>query len=328
LPFITSIFPLGGQAGTKTTVTLTGWNLAVNKLTIDATNDSSAVLPVFVQDNGRNSLPFAIDTLPETVEQQTNNTPVTAQSVALPVIINGKIGRPNECDFYCFEGFVGQEVVAEVRARRLGSPLDSVLKLIDGEGEQLAFNDDYEDRACGLETHHADSYLRATLPADGLYYVCVGDTQHKGCEEYAYRLRLSAPRPDYELRVAPSSINVRAGASIALTVYAVRKDGFTNEIQLRLKDAPAGCTLSANRIAANQEELKLTLQAPVRTTKELNSLAVEGRSLIGENELVHRALAADEMMQAFFYKHLVIAKDLRLAVSGRGVPGKGAKKRQ
>ena len=27
LPFVTSIFPLGGPAGTQTTVELTGWNL-------------------------------------------------------------------------------------------------------------------------------------------------------------------------------------------------------------------------------------------------------------------------------------------------------------
>jgi hypothetical protein len=215
-----------------------------------------------------------------------------------------------------------------VRARRLASPLDSFLKLIDTDGKQLAFNDDCEDKACGLETHHADSYLRARLPADGGYYVCVGDTQRKGGEEYAYRLRLSAPQPDFELLVTPSSINVRAGASIPLTVFALRKDGFTNEIQLRLKNDPAGCTLSANRIAGDQDELKLTLQVPLRMTKEMNSIVVEGRSLIGETEIFHRAIPADEMMQAFFYKHLVIAKDLQLAILRRQGPGNAANKRQ
>ena len=37
-------------------------------------------------------------------------------------------------------------VVAEVYARRLDSPVDSVLELTDAAGERLAFNDDHEDR--------------------------------------------------------------------------------------------------------------------------------------------------------------------------------------
>ena len=35
LPFVTGIFPLGGQAGEKTTVALTGWNLPEKELTLD-----------------------------------------------------------------------------------------------------------------------------------------------------------------------------------------------------------------------------------------------------------------------------------------------------
>ena len=39
--------------------------------------------------------------------------------------------------------------MAEVYARRLDSPLDSVLKLTDAAGKQLAFNDDHEDKGAG-----------------------------------------------------------------------------------------------------------------------------------------------------------------------------------
>ena len=139
-----------------------------------------------------------------------------------------------------FEGRAGDTIVAEVYARRLDSPLDSVLKLTDAAGKQLAFNDDHEDKGAGLDTHHADSYLMATLPADGAFYIHIGDAQHQGGPEYAYRLRISPPRPDFALRVVPSSLSVRGGASVPLTVYALRRDGFTNEITLSLKDAPAG----------------------------------------------------------------------------------------
>jgi hypothetical protein len=329
LPFVTGIFPLGGRAGTNTTVALTGWNMPRDSLTIESTNLSSCVRMVGVQDGGRisNHVPFAIDTLPECFEEERNDSNETAQAVTLPIVINGRIGRPGDSDVFRFEGRAGQEVVAEVRARRLASPLDSFLKLTDAQGKELASNDDSEDKACGLETHHADSYLHCTLPADGVYYVCLTDTQGKGGPEYAYRLRLSSPQPDFELRIAPSSINVRAGSTAPVTVYALRKDGFTNEIRLRLKDAPYGVSLSANRIPPNTQEIRITVQTAVRQRNELLGLAIEGIALIGDKEITRVAIPADEMMQAFFYKHLVPAKDLDLAVSDRGEFRKAAGKR-
>ena len=104
----------------------------------------------------------------------------------------------------------GETVVAEVYARRLDSPLDSVLKLTDAKGKLLAFNDDHEDLGSGVNTHHADSYLMARLPADGTYYVHLGDTARNGGEEYAYRLRISEAQPDFALRVVPSSVSLRS----------------------------------------------------------------------------------------------------------------------
>jgi len=68
------------------------------------------------------------------------------------------------------------------------------------------------------------------LPADGTYYAYLGDAQNQGGPDCAYRLRVSAPRPDFELRVAPSTVIFRPGASVPLAVYALRKDGFAGEI--------------------------------------------------------------------------------------------------
>ena len=107
-----------------------------------------------------------------------------------------------------FAGRAGETIVAEVTARRLDSPLDSVLKLTDAAGKLLAFNDDHEDPESGLNTHHADSYLMVKLPADGTYYVHLGDTARNGGEEYAYRLRISAAAR-FRVAVVPSSIAMR-----------------------------------------------------------------------------------------------------------------------
>jgi len=317
VPYITSIFPLGGPAGGQTTVQLTGWNLPTN--TVTQTNLEPGVCPLCVskEDRFANRVPFAVDTLPEILEQEPNNSPAAAQPVTLPVIINGRIDQPGDWDVFRFEGRAGEEIVAEVYARRLDSPLDSVLKLTDDAGKQLAFNDDNEDKGAGLDTHYADSFLRATLPAKATYYLHIGDSQHQGGPEYGYRLRISPPRPDFALRVAPSSINVRGGATVALTVYALRRDGFSNEIAVVLKDAPPGFTLAGAKVPANRDQVRLTLSAPPTPTTDPIRLSLEGRATIQGHEVVHPAVPAEDMMQAFAYRHLVPAKELDVAVSGR-----------
>jgi hypothetical protein len=209
LPFITGIFPLGGPAGAQTAVKLTGWNLPVDELKMDARDKAPGTYPLAVHagDMASNTVPFAVDNLPECLEQEPNNSLQTAQPVTLPVVVNGRIDRPGDQDVFRFEGRAGQPIIAEIDACRLDSPLDSLLELMDAAGKRLAFNDDHEDKAEALETHHADSLIQFTLPADGTCFLRVGDAQQQGGPEYAYRLRISPPRPDFALRVAPSCSN-------------------------------------------------------------------------------------------------------------------------
>jgi hypothetical protein len=311
LPFVTGIFPLGRRAGDQTAFEVRGWNLASAQLAPSITGTNGGTFPFSVrrQDWISNEVPFDVDTLPECWERGPN------QFVQLPVIVNGRIDRPGEDDVFRFEGHAGEEVVAEVLARRLGSPLDSMLRLTDATGRQWALNDDCEDRRCGLNTHHADSYLRVKLPADGAYFLRLSDAQRNGGSAYAYRLRLSAPRPDFALRVVPSSVNARAGGSATLTVYALRRDGCTNEIKLALRSAPDGFKLTGPSLTGTQEQVRVTLKVPATPPPEPVTLVLEGRALIGDREVVHAAVPADDMMQAFIYRHLVPAQEWKVAVT-------------
>ena len=153
LPFVTSVFPLGGPAGTETAVELKGWNLPVQKLTMDAKDKEPGIIPLSIRRGEviSNIVPFAVDTLPECLEKEPNNDPAGAQQVALPIIVNGRIDKPGDWDVFRFDGRAGEEIVADVDARKLDSPLDSVLKLTDADGRQLAFNDDYGDKGIRLE---------------------------------------------------------------------------------------------------------------------------------------------------------------------------------
>ncbi len=339
LPFVTGIFPLGGPAGTPTSVALTGWNLPVAALTWEDKDKPPGLYSISASKDGRvaNRVPFAVDDLPECLEQEPNSPPAAAQAITLPVIVNGRIDQPGDRDVFRFEGRAGEALVAEVCARRLDSPVDSTLKLTDAAGRQLAFNDDHEDKASGLNTHHADSYLTATLPADGTYYLHLGDAQNQGGAEFAYRLRLSGPRPDFALRVVPSSLSARGGASVPVTVYALRKDGFTNAITLELKSAPEGFALSGARVPANQDQVRFTLTAPpalpggpdrrpaLQTPASPGriatcTLSLEGWAILDDRAVFRPAVPAEDMMQAFAYRHLVPARELTVAVTGRGMP--------
>lgn len=320
LPYITGIFPLGGRVGAQTAIELKGWNLGASNLLTDFKATQPGIYPIIVSKGGReaNHMPFALDTLPETSEREPNQSSAVAQAVTLPIIVNGRIDKPGDEDVFRFEAPTGGEIVAEVMARRLNSPLDSLLRITDATGKQLAINDDFEDRGSGLTTHHADSRLQITLPAGGTYYLHLTDTQRKGGSEYAYRLRISPPQPDFELRAVPASLNARAGATVPVTVHVLRKDGFNGDIAISLKDAPTGFRLTG-KVPGSTNQARLTLTAPPTPPKDPVSLQIEGRATIGGREVARQAVPAVDMMQAFAYRHLVPAQELLASVYGRGV---------
>ena len=323
LPWVTNSFPLGGTAGQLTRIELSGWNLGTNGA-IDVKESDVGIHRVNLKDNDQCDVVFACDTLRDCIEQEPNSSQQSGQPVALPVIVNGRIGKPGDLDVFSFEGTAEAEIIAEVEARRLGSPLDSFVRILDAAGKEIASNDDSEDRGAGLETHHADSFLRVKLPASGRYYVELRDTQHAGGGEFGYRLRLSHPQPDFALRLVPASANVRAGASVPLTAFVMRRDGFTNSIQLELHDAPPGFVLSGAQIPAGQDRIRFTLTAPVGlpagTATLVQRLSIDGSAELARQTIIRPAIPAEDMMQAFAYRHLVPAKEFMVGVSGRGIP--------
>jgi len=321
LPFVTSIFPLGAAIAGRASFALTGWNLVNEQLVLDTMERRPGTFLLSVRNEKllSNSVRFALDTRPELLARDPADCD-GPQPLVLPIIVNGRIARPGAEAQFSFEGKAGDELVAEVIARRLGSPLDSVLTLSDAQGRTVALNDDYDDKGAGLLTHHADSRLSARLPADGLYRLRLADAQRQGGPEYGYRLRVGAPQPDFELRVVPSTVNLRAGASAPLTVYALRRDGFEGEIQLGLIGAPRGFALSGARIPAGQEKVQLTVTAPPQPGEEPFTLALAGQATVKGRTIQHTAVPADDRMQAFAYRHLVPAREFKATVIGRGTP--------
>lgn len=316
LPLVTSIFPLGARVGEPVKFEMNGWNLEKSTLK-PPPPDAGPGIHMIAPTNGNlvsNYVPFALDTLPECLDQELNDQPSKAQKVSLPIIVNGRSDRPGDWDVFEVQGKAGETIVAEVYARRLGSPLDSFVKVTAADGKVIALNDDHYDAGSGLNTDHADSYLMVKLPADGKYFVHLGDTPRRGGKEYAYRLRISQPRPDFELRLLPSRFVIRSKSSAAVTVYALRKDGFEGPIKLSFKDLPQGLESAGSTLGAKQEVVGLALKTSLTETEKPINVTVVGTAKAGDREIVHEAVPTDDRMQAFLWRHLLPAETLPVLV--------------
>lgn len=320
LPLITHIFPLGGRRGSTTEVKLSGVNLPEEAVSLDLADDVPPRQRVQVTAEGyvSNARPFAVGDVPEVAETEPNETPEAAQRVEIPATVNGRIGASGDADCFVFPARAKQTLVMEVVARRLDSPLDSILTLWNAKGQQILENDDTVDRSEGLVTHHADSYLTYTFPADGDYVLKIADAQGKGGDEYAYRLSVTPPRPDYILRLRPDNPRVPQGGTAMFTVMAFRRDGFGGEIKLATSDLPEGFIAPAEIIAKGANETRMIVSAPPNAPIGLLSPKIVGTARIGEQNVVREAVPSEDLMQAFYYMHNVPTREMLLAILEKG----------
>ncbi len=136
---------------------------------------------------GTGARAFLVGDLPELIEKESNSLPGRAESVQLPVTINGQIDGERDLDYYHFAAEAGQVVVADVMAARLGSPLETVLEFRDAAGKRLAV----QEARVG-----SDPVVALKIPASGEYQLLVANLGMPGGPQFVYRLTLSmAPYP-------------------------------------------------------------------------------------------------------------------------------------
>jgi hypothetical protein len=322
LPLLVSSFPLGGPVGSPTPVELRGVNLPPAATTRPLPSQPGfASLSWHIRGMLVGPLHFDADNLPESLDQSLAPRKPTSrpldQPVSPPLIINGRISSPGERDTYSFDAAAGDQIAVEVTARRAGSPLDSVVRILDEHDNVVALNDDNLDRGSGLTTHHADSCLLATLPAAGRYRAEISDIQGHGGPDYAYRLRISPPRPDVELRYAPSALLLRPGSPSVVSVYAIRRDGYSGPIDLALANPLPGISLSGQRIPPNTDSIRMTLTATSDSPEGTFPLHLLGSLTTSAETLSRPVVPADDWQQAFSYRHLVIADEGLLVITRR-----------
>lgn len=321
VPCLTHIYPLGGKRGTTAQVELFGANLAQPSLSLKLPDTSPALLMVDATRGGSTSkaLPFEVGEGEETSETEPNDVQQQANRISPSMTVNGRIQKPGDQDFLVFKAEAKQQLVIEVRARRLDSPLDSIITLYDAKGQQIAQNDDTTDENLGLVTHQADSRLTYTFTSTGDYFLKIGDTQGKGGSEYAYRLSIFPPKQDFLLRVSCDSPRLSPGDTTILAVDAVRKDGYEGEILLHLKGLPPGFVERGAVIPSKTNETRLSMTAPPEAPLGLQFPALVGVGRIDGQEVVHEALPIEAVMQAFSSMHRLPLQEFPLAIVSPGL---------
>jgi hypothetical protein len=136
-----------------------------------------------------------------------------------------------------------------------------------------------------------DSRLVFDPPADGTYRVKIGDARGQGGPDFAYRLTVRPPRPDFTVSLAPASPSVGKGASTALTATATRLDDYDGPIALKLEIPPPGFEAPASFIEAGQVSATFALfAAPTAAVPEKAApLKLVARATIDGKEVVREA---------------------------------------
>ena len=317
--FVTAAFPLGGQSGERTTMHLQGHNLPSDRILLDNHLPGPQIRMTNFDPKTRtsNQVRYAIDDLPEIFESKENNSKENAEPVTLPVIINGRMEISGDMDSFRFEGKKGEEIVVDVMARRLHSPMDSFIRLFDGAGKLLASNDDHTpSHNTGLLTHHCDSYLRQTLPADGSYVVQILDTFRQVGPPVGYRLRISEPRPAFTAYVTPGGFFLPFGKAVPMTVYIERTDGFAENIYISVDEEFTGFQVSGNPIPPGVDSFQMTVRSSTHEEKTV-PLKFWARSRIGDKVIKQEAFPAEEVTQAFIIPHVLESVEC-MALLGKG----------
>lgn len=348
LPHLTGLYPLGGITGRECKVELTGVNLPASSICVTPPANGSITLPVFVKGSScSNCLPYGIllppppllaapDPGPGRVNKPASQpsgklisstrpaasapspaSQPTGVVITLPAVLDGRIARPRQEDVYAFKLAGKAELVFEVFARRLGSPLDSALTVTDAGGNRLAASDDYVDERFPLVSHQADSRISVKFPSPGWYTVRLSDAQENCSPLHAYRLSIAPPRPDFAILVLPDNPRIAPGDQTVLGVHAIRRDGCDGEIRLRLTGLPQGYTATGAVIGPKETGARFSITAPPDAAPgQLLNFGVEGETTFANGtKLVRHAMPAEQLMVAFSYVYRIPTEESLLLVT-------------
>ncbi len=164
-----AVYPPGAQIGTQLAVQFRGDARGDFEQQIDLSSDRPVTHGLVASRDGReapSAIPFRVSAFPNVLEDNPRSTPVP-----LPAAFNGVLRVPDERDAFAFFGLQSRTNAVRSFGYRIGSPVDTVISILDEQGEELVSNDD--------DGSH-DSRLVFVPPRPGTYRLEVRDKRRAG----------------------------------------------------------------------------------------------------------------------------------------------------
>ena len=275
-----AVYPAGGKAGEKLKVTFLGDAAGAFTQDLELPAKATASLPLFPEQNGTPAPSpnfIRVSDFPNILEVEPNNDWKTAtpSNLPLPLAFNGVISEKGDTDFFKFSAKKGEEYDVTVWARRLRSPLDSVLAIYDGKGNRLALNDD---------SGGPDSYLRFKAPADGDYELSVTDQLGRGGPTYTYRVEVTTAEPGVALWLPPMTPNTQERMSVVVpkgnryaALLRARRDNFSGDLVISPGQLPAGVSMTTGALVAGADTVPVVFEAAEDAAPGAQTFTVAGK---------------------------------------------------
>ncbi len=280
---------------------------------------AEAAIPVFASTKTVNSFswpPAGLAVSAASSETEPNNEQALAQKISLPCDIAGNFFPAADVDRFEFAATKGDVWWVEVASERLGRPTDpSVLvQHVSGEGADEKLTDvvEFTDIASPMKPSSngyaydgppydggsADIIGKLEIKEDGVHRLQLTDLfgGTRNDARNVYRLVIRKAEPDFavaawglhmELRngdrnALSKPLALRAGATTALEVVAVRRDGFDGAIELVMEGLPEGVTAQGLKIPAGQTRGIMLITADQNAPRALANVSFYGRAILGE----------------------------------------------
>lgn len=141
-PLLADVFPLGVAPGESTELAFHGVNLG--DLGKQALTPSRDVEPGTLLEVPTGPIPSAMVRRKvvvaggsQGIEAEPNDASGQAMAITSPGGVSGRIDRSGDADLYRFQARRGAPLIVEVFGRRLDSPIDPVLEILDADGRPL-----------------------------------------------------------------------------------------------------------------------------------------------------------------------------------------------
>jgi hypothetical protein len=143
MPLVTNVFPLGLARGSEVDVRVTGVNLGdITTVHVKASESAAPGSQVDVPLTVASAAPLnakrlVVGEFPESIENEGNDDAAHANALPTPATVNGCIQKDGDVDIFRFTARKDSPLILDINARRIGSPLDSLIEILDTNGQPL-----------------------------------------------------------------------------------------------------------------------------------------------------------------------------------------------